>query len=135
MNKVIEIKNLTKCYGDLIALDDFSLDVYEGEILGLLGPNGSGKSTTINTILSLLKYDSGSIKIFNKEMSPTAYDIKSKIGVVFQDVAVFDELSVIENIDYFCGLYIKDKKIRANYVQDAINLVSLNEFTKFKPKQ
>ena len=127
MNKVIEIKNLTKCYGDLIALDDFSLDVYEGEILGLLGPNGSGKSTTINTILSLLKYDSGSIKIFNKEMSPTAYDIKSKIGVVFQDVAVFDELSVIE--------YIKDKKIRANYVQDAINLVSLNEFTKFKPKQ
>ena len=130
MNKVIEIKNLTKCYGDLIALDDFSLDVYEGEILGLLGPNGSGKSTTINTILSLLKYDSGSIKIFNKEMSPTAYDIKSKIGVVFQDVAVFDELSVIENIDYFCGLYIKDKKIRANYVQDAINLVSLNEFTK-----
>ena len=68
-------------------------------------------------------------------MSPTAYDIKSKIGVVFQDVAVFDELSVIENIDYFCGLYIKDKKIRANYVQDAINLVSLNEFTKFKPKQ
>lgn len=135
MNKVIEIKNLTKCYGDLIALDDFSLDVYEGEILGLLGPNGSGKSTIINTILSLLKYDSGSIKIFNKEMSPTAYDIKSKIGVVFQDVAVFDELSVIENIDYFCGLYIKDKKIRANYVQDAINLVSLNEFTKFKPKQ
>ena len=135
MNKVIEIKNLTKCYGDLIALDDFSLDVYEGEILGLLGPNGSGKSTTINTILSLLKYDSGSIKILNKEMSPTAYDIKSKIGVVFQDVAVFDELSVIENIDYFCGLYIKDKKIRANYVQDAINLVSLNEFTKFKPKQ
>ena len=135
MNKVIEIKNLTKCYGDLIALDDFSLDVYEGEILGLLGPNGSGKSTTINTILSLLKYDSGSMKIFNKETSPTAYDIKSKIGVVFQDVAVFDELSVIENIDYFCGLYIKDKKIRANYVQDAINLVSLNEFTKFKPKQ
>ncbi len=135
MSKVIEIKNLTKCYGELIALDDFSLDVYEGEILGLLGPNGSGKSTTINTVLSLLKYDSGSIKIFNKEMSPTAYDIKSMIGVVFQDVAVFEELSVIENIDYFCGLYIKDKKIRDEYVQDAINLVSLNEFTKFKPKE
>lgn len=135
MSKVIEIKNLTKCYGELIALDDFSLDVYEGEILGLLGPNGSGKSTTINTVLSLLKYDSGFIKIFNKEMSPTAYDIKSMIGVVFQDVAVFEELSVIENIDYFCGLYIKDKKIRDEYVQDAINLVSLNEFTKFKPKE
>lgn len=135
MNKIIEIKNLTKCYGDLVALDDFSLDVYEGEILGLLGPNGSGKSTTINTILSLLKYDSGKINIFNQEMSPTAYDIKSKIGVVFQDVAVFEELSVIENIDYFCGLYIKDKKTRKSYVQDAIDLVSLNEFIKFKPKE
>lgn len=135
MDKVIEIKNLTKRYGDLIALDDFSLDVYEGEILGLLGPNGSGKSTTINTVLSLLKYDYGQIKIFNQEMSPTAYDIKSKIGVVFQDVAVFDELSVIENIDYFCGLYIKDKKLRSEYVQEAIDLVSLNEFTKFKPKE
>lgn len=135
MNKVIEVKNLTKKYGDLVALDNFSLDVYEGEILGLLGPNGSGKSTTINTVLSLLKYDSGKIKIFNQEMSPSAYEIKSKIGVVFQDVAVFDELSVVENIDYFCGLYIKDKNIRAKYVQDAINLVSLNEFTKFKPKE
>lgn len=135
MNKVIEIKNLTKSYGNLVALDDFSLDVYEGEILGLLGPNGSGKSTTINTILSLLKYDCGKINIFNQEMSPTAYDIKSKIGVVFQDVAVFEELSVIENIDYFCGLYIKEKKVRKKYVQDAINLVSLNEFKKFKPKE
>ena len=135
MNKIIEIENLTKCYGDLVALDDFSLDVYEGEILGLLGPNGSGKSTTINTILSLLKYNSGKINIFNQEMSPTAYDIKSKIGVVFQDVAVFEELSVIENIDYFCGLYVKDKKIRKSYVQDAIDLVSLNEFIKFKPKE
>lgn len=135
MDKVIEIKNLTKRYGDLVALDNFSLDVYEGEILGLLGPNGSGKSTTINTVLSLLKYDSGKIKIFNKEMNPTAYDIKSKIGVVFQDVAVFDELSVIENIDYFCGLYIKDKKLRSVYVQEAIDLVSLNDFIKFKPKE
>lgn len=135
MNNVIEIKNLTKRYGDLVALDHFNLTVKEGEILGLLGPNGSGKSTCINTILSLLNFDEGSIRIFNKEMSPSAYDIKSKIGVVFQDVAVFEELNVKENIDYFCGLYIKDKKTRAKYVQEAIDLVSLNEFVKFKPKQ
>ena len=66
MEKVIEIKNLTKSYKNLKAVDDLSFDVYKGEILGLLGPNGSGKSTTINSILSLLKYESGTIKIFNK---------------------------------------------------------------------
>ena len=135
MEKVIEVKNLTKSYGKLKALDDYSLDVYQGEILGLLGPNGSGKSTCINTVLSLLKFDSGDIKIFGQEMTPNAYDVKRKIGVVFQDVAVFEELSVIENIDYFCGLYIKDKKLRKQYVEEAISLVGLEDFKKFKPKQ
>lgn len=132
---VIEIKNLTKRYGDLVALDDFNLEVPEGEILGLLGPNGSGKSTCINTVLSLLKFDSGSIEIFGKKMTPEAYDVKAKIGVVFQDVAVFEELTVYENIDYFCGLYIKDKNKRKQYVNDAIDLVSLHDFRKFRPKQ
>lgn len=135
MKKVIEVKNLTKEYKNLKAIDDLSFDVYEGEILGLLGPNGSGKSTTINCILSLLNYHSGSIKIFNKEMVPDAYDIKAKIGVVFQDVAVFEELTVYDNIDYFCGLYVKDKKTRKQYVEDAIALVGIEEFKKFYPKQ
>ena len=84
-----------------------SFEVKEGEILGLLGPNGSGKSTTINCILSLLKFSKGSIQIFGKEMTPNAYDIKKELGVIFQEVAVFEELTVYENIDYFCGLYIK----------------------------
>lgn len=132
---VIEINNLTKRYGDLVALNNFSLEVPEGEILGLLGPNGSGKSTCINTILSLLKFDSGSIKIFGEKMTPDAYDIKARIGVVFQDVAVFEELSVYENIDYFCDLYIKEKAKRKQYVEEAIGLVSLEDFKKFKPKQ
>ena len=83
MNKIIEVKNLTKEYKNLKAIDDLSFDVYEGEILGLLGPNGSGKSTTINCLLSLLNYQKGSIKIFNKEMKPDSYDIKKDIGVVF----------------------------------------------------
>lgn len=135
MNDILKIKGLKKSYGDLLALDDFNLNVKEGEILGLLGPNGSGKSTCINTVLSLLKYDEGSIKIFGEEMTPTSYDIKKKIGVVFQDVAVFEELTVYENIDYFCGLYIKDKEKRTKYIDDALSLVSLHEFKKFKPKQ
>lgn len=135
MEKVIEINNLTKSYGNFKALDDLSLYIEKGKIFGLLGPNGSGKSTTINCILSLLNFEKGSIKIFGKEMKPNAYDIKSKIGVVFQDVAVFDELTVYENINYFCGLYIKNKKTRLQYVDDAIKLTGLEDFKKFRPKQ
>lgn len=135
MKKVIEVKNLTKEYKNLKAIDNLSFDVYEGEILGLLGPNGSGKSTTINSILQLLNYSSGSIKIFGHVMKPDAYEIKKDIGVIFQEVAVFQELTVYENIDYFCGLYINDKEIRRKYVMDAINLVGLNEFVKFYPKE
>ncbi len=135
MNNIIEVENLSKEYKKLKAIDNLSFEVHEGEILGLLGPNGSGKSTTINCILSLLDFSKGSIKIFGKEMKPDAYDIKSKIGVVFQDVAVFEELTVYDNIDYFCGLYIKDKKLRKQYIEDAIELVGLEEFKKFYPKQ
>lgn len=135
MKKIIEIKNLTKSYKKVRAVDDLSFDVYDGEIVGLLGPNGSGKSTTINCLLSLLNFEKGSIKIDGKEMSPDAYDLKKKIGVVFQDVAVFDELSVYENVDYFCGLYIKDKETRKRYVEDAIELVSIKEYKKYLPKQ
>lgn len=132
---VIEVKNLTKEYKELKAIDNLSFEVKEGEILGLLGPNGSGKTTTINCILSLLNFKSGSIKIFDKEMNPNAYDIKANIGVVFQEVAVFEELTVIDNIDYFCGLYINDKNTRKKYVEEAIELVGLESFKKFYPKQ
>ncbi|MBQ3475487.1 MAG: ABC transporter ATP-binding protein [Bacilli bacterium] len=136
MEKVIEVKNLTKEYKKgTKAVDDLSLEVYKGEIVGLLGPNGSGKSTTINCILSLLKYSSGAIKVFGKEMNPDSYDIKSKIGVVFQDVSVFDELTVYENLDYFCGLYIKDKAKRKELVEEAVELVGLQDFKKYRPKQ
>ena len=135
MKNVIEVKNLTKEYKKLKAVDNLSFEVHEGEILGLLGPNGSGKTTTINCILSLLNFGSGSIEIFGKKMKPTAYDIKRDIGVVFQDIAVFEELTVYDNIDYFCGLYIKDKNTRKKYIDEAIYLVGLNEFKKFYPKQ
>lgn len=101
----------------------------------MLGPNGSGKSTTINCLLALIKKDSGSIKIYGKEMTPESYDIKKKIGVVFQDVGVYEELNVYENIDYFCGLYIKDKNKRKQLIEETIDLVGLNEFLKFKPKE
>ena len=109
---MIHIENLVKRYGDLVALNHLSLDIKEGEIFGLLGPNGSGKTTAINCLLSLLKYDKGDIEIFGQKMTPDNYEVKQQIGIVLQNVAVFDELTVSENIDYFCGLYISEKKKR-----------------------
>ena len=121
---VVEVKNLTKKYNEKsIALDDVSLDIKEGEILGILGPNGSGKTTLINSILGLIKYQKGDIKLFGKHLDN---ETKSKIGIVPQELAFFDTLSTEENIDFFCSLYIKDSKLRKQYVKDAIDFVSLN---------
>ncbi len=135
MDTVVSVQNLVKKYKNNYAVNDLSFNVKKGEILGLLGPNGSGKTTTINCILSLLQFDSGQIKIFGETMRPSAYDIKQKIGVIFQEVAVFNELTVYENIDYFCGLYISDKNTRKQYITDALKLVSLEKFQKYRPKQ
>lgn len=132
---VIKVENLVKRYGDLIAVDHLSLEVRQGEIFGLLGPNGSGKTTLINCILALLKYDKGSISVFGKPMAPDAYDIKKDIGVIMQNVAVFNELTVYENIDYFCGLYVRDKTERKKLVEETIDFVGLNDFRSFYPKK
>lgn len=132
---IVKVENLVKRYGDLIALDHLNLEVHQGEIFGLLGPNGSGKTTAINCILSLLKFDKGNITVFGKQMAPDAYDIKQNIGIVIQDVAVFDELTVYENIDYFCGLYVKDKSKRKLLVEEALDFVKLTEYKKFYPKK
>lgn len=132
---IVKIENLVKRYGDLIALDHLNLEIKEGEIFGLLGPNGSGKTTAINCLLSLLKFDKGTIQIFDKEMTPTSYDIKRNIGIVMQNVAVFEELNVYENIDYFCGLYVTNKKKRKELVEQAIEFVALKDFITFQPKK
>lgn len=133
--KVVKIENLVKRYGDLVAVDHFNLEIEEGEIFGLLGPNGSGKSTTIHCLLSLLSYDKGHIEIFGQEMTPASYDIKKDIGIIMQNVAVFQELTVYENIDYFCGLYVLEKGQRKRLVEEAIEFAGLSEFRKFYPKK
>ena len=132
---MIHIENLVKRYGNLVALNHLNLDIHEGEIFGLLGPNGSGKTTAINCLLSLLKYDKGTIEIFGKPMTPDNYQTKQQIGIVLQNVAVFDELTVYENIDYFCGLYISDKQQRKKLVEDAVRFVGLEDYQKMRPKK
>lgn len=129
----LQVSALVKRYGDMAALDHFDMEVSRGEVFGLLGPNGSGKSTAINCILALLSFESGTVRIFGQEMTPTSYDLKGRIGVVPQNVAVFNELSVQENIDYFCSLYVPKKADRKDLVEQAIDFVGLGDFRKFRP--
>ena len=132
---VVSVEHLMKQYKETIALKDFNLQVERGEIIGLLGPNGCGKTTAINCMLSLLTFDKGNIKIFGETMKPDSYHLKRRIGVVPQEVSVFENLTVAENIDYFCGLYIDNSLKRKDLVEKAISFVELSDFKKFFPKK
>ena len=132
---IVDVRNLVKRYGDVLALDHFNLKIEQGEVFGLLGPNGSGKTTAINCILQLLTFDKGEIELFGQPMKPSSYDLKRRIGVVPQDIAVFDELNVRENIDYFCGLYVTDAAERKQLVDEAIVFVGLEDYAKYRPKK
>ena len=132
---VIRVDKLVKRFGELVAIDHLTLAVNKGEVFGFLGPNGSGKTTTMNCILQLLTYDKGSIELFGEPMAPTRYDLKRRIGVVPQDVAVFNELTVRENIDAFCALYVADRRERAALVDEAIAFVGLGDFTRYRPNK
>ena len=123
---MIHIENLVKRYGDLVALNHLNLDIHEGEIFGLLGPNGSGKTTAINCLLSLLKYDKGIIEVFGQPMAPDNYQAKQQIGIVLQNVAVFDELTVYENVELplvYLGMKTLQRKERVNKVLEKVNLL------------
>lgn len=91
-SSAVKVSKLVKRYGDMLALDYFDLDVHQGEIFGLLGPNGSGKTTAINCILALLTFDEGTVRVFDEPIGPTSYALKRRIGIVPQNVAVFNEL-------------------------------------------
>ena len=132
---VVSIENLVKRYREVLALDHFNLQIEKGEIFGLLGPNGSGKTTAINCALQLLTYDKGSTQLFGEKMAPTRYDLKKRIGIVPQNIAVFEELTVRENIDYFCALYIEDSQKRRALVSEAIEFVGLEDYVKFRPRK
>ena len=129
----VSVEELVKRYGDMIALDHFDMAVKQGEIFGLLGPNGSGKTTAINCILALLTFDSGTITIFGEPMTPTSYALKRRVGIVPQNVAVLNELTVQENIDYFCSLYVPSKDERSKLVEDAIDFVGLQDYRRSRP--
>jgi len=131
----IQVKSLVKRYKDLMALNHFDIEIRKGELLALLGPNGCGKTTAINCMLGFLTFDSGEVTVLGESKFPLSNKVRREIGIVPQELAYLDNLSVEENIDFFCGLYISDPKQRKQYVQEAIEFVELQEFRKFVPKK
>lgn len=132
---IIRIDNLIKRYQDNVAIDHLSLDIEEGEIFGLLGPNGAGKTTLINSILGLTKTDEGTIKIFGRDFKAYEKEIKKQIGVVPQDLAIYEDLTAYENVSLFASLYGLRGKERQEKVKEALDFVGLLDRKDQYPKK
>jgi ABC-2 type transport system ATP-binding protein len=133
--KIVNIENLVKKFGDLTAVDNISLTIEEGEIYGLLGPNGAGKSTTINIISGLLNFDRGTITILDKDIKKNGNAIKKNIGIVPQDIAIYEDLTAYENVRFFASLYgLKGSELKEK-VEQALSFVGLSDKAKNFPSQ
>lgn len=131
---VLEIHHLTKKFGDFVAVDNISLSIEEGEIFGLLGANGAGKSTTIHMISSLLRSNEGEITILGKNIAKHRKFAKMNIGIVPQDLAIYEDLTAYENVKFFAGLYgLRGAQLR-NRVEEALQFVGLSDKHKSFPK-
>ncbi|MGG0239140.1 ATP-binding cassette domain-containing protein [Bacillus rhizoplanae] len=130
----LEIKNLTKKFGDFIAVDNMSLSIAQGEIFGFLGSNGAGKSTTINMIAGLLRSNEGEINILGKNSKKHSRFAKMNIGIVPQDIAIYEELTAYENVKFFAGLYgLRGTELKER-VEEALHFVGLSDKHKSYPK-
>lgn len=128
--KIIEVKNLVKNYGNFQAVKGISFDVYEGEIFGLLGPNGAGKSTTLEIIETLRKKTSGEVFVSGFDLDKQPYEIKKIIGVQLQASGYYPGLNLIELIDLFSGLYNRNVS-----PMELLESVGLTEKAKAKYKE
>jgi len=135
MSNYVTVKNLTKKYGELCAVDNLSFSVTKGEIFGFLGPNGAGKSTTLSAITTLISYDKGEITINGLDVKKDRMEIKQLIGLVSQDIAVYEHLSALENVKFFASLYGLKGSNLANSAKEALEFVGLSDKHNMKPKQ
>ncbi len=126
-NILIQIRNLTKRYEKLTAVDDLSLDIGENEIFGLLGPNGAGKTTVIHMLATLLKPTSGSATVNNFDIIKESAKVRASIGIVFQVPSSDDLLTGYENLKIHAFLYGVPSHIREKRINDALELVGLVE--------
>ncbi|EPY09850.1 MULTISPECIES: ABC transporter ATP-binding protein [Paenibacillus] len=131
---VLEIRGLTKKFGDFIAVDNMSLSIREGEIFGFLGSNGAGKSTTINMVSSLLRPTGGEIRILEKDIMKHSRFAKMNLGVVPQDLAIYEDMTAYENVSFFAGLYgLRGTELKER-TEEALTFVGLGDKAKSFPK-
>lgn len=135
MSYFITVKNLVKNYGELCAVDNLSFSVQTGEIFGLLGPNGAGKSTTLSVLTTLSEFNKGEIEIDGFDIRKDKMKIKRFIGMVPQDIAVYEHLNALENVKFFACLYGKQGKELIDSAKEALDFVGLSERMHMKPKQ
>ena len=122
MEDVLIIKGLTKYYGKVKGVEDFSLNLKKGEVFGLIGPNGSGKSTTIRLIMNLLNKDKGEIYLFNELNKKGRLDIKKRIGYLPSEIHLYDDMKVKDVFDYHESFYNDDLKERRQYLVDRLSI-------------
>ncbi len=122
---MLDIKNLSKSYGDITALNNFSLSVKKGQILGLLGPNGAGKTTLISVLSGTLKDFTGSVTFRRQDLFSNP-ELKNYMGIVPQDMAFYEELNAMDNLLFWGGLYDLPRPIIRNNAGEILNLVGLS---------
>ncbi len=125
--KAIQVRNLTKNFNGVVAVDNITFDVNTGELFGLLGPNGAGKTTTINMLSTLLKKTSGSGTVAGFDFSKNRDDVRRSIGVVFQEPALDSKLTGRENLEFHSMMYGIGKEDRKARIKNVLNLVDLTE--------
>ena len=127
------MRDIVKRHGQHLAVNHLNLDIYEGDVLGLLGPNGAGKTTTIKMLCGLLDPDGGAIQILGKKQTSRNLSLRHHIGLVTQEITVFNELSAKENLEYFGSLYgLRGKTLQAN-VEEMLKFVGLTDRKNDKP--
>ncbi len=124
---MLEVKNLIKRYNKLTAVDGISFSADRGQTIGLLGPNGAGKTTTVSIIAGLLQPDSGEVLIDGAKVKSDTDPVKLKIGLVPQDMALYEELSARDNLTFFAALYSLAGAKAKSAIDDALNLVALSD--------
>ncbi len=125
MKTIIELKDVTRRFGDFIAVNQLNLQVQQGEIFGLLGPNGAGKTTTVKMITGLLSHSSGKLLVAGYDPVKEARQVRQRIGLVPQDTNVYSDLSALNNLWHHAGLYCRDLNRTAEHIEELLKIMNL----------